>query len=113
MDRICLSSIELWVVCGRLLWDRTSIKQWGCAWLFEKGRVRVQLGILALLKRCRSQNERMKKQANTHKKQTNGKKENREFIATQRCPSIKEAKEDSRKSLKLLVYYGKHPVDSK
>ena len=76
MDRICLSSIELWVVCGRLLWDRTSIKQWGCAWLFEKGRVRVQLGILALHKYCRSQNERMKKQANTYtkNKQTERKK---------------------------------------
>ena len=43
-----------------------------------------------------------------HKKQTNGKKENREFIATQSFPSLKEAKEGSRKSVKLLVYYGKH-----
>ena len=43
MDRICLASIELWVVCGRLLWEMTSTKQWGCAWLFQKGRVLVQL----------------------------------------------------------------------
>ena len=45
MDRVCLASIELWVVCGRLLWEMTSTKQWGCAWLFQKGRVLVQLVI--------------------------------------------------------------------
>ena len=50
---ICVVSVELWVVCGRLLWDWTSTKQWSCAWLFEKGLVRFEPGLLALLKCCR------------------------------------------------------------
>ena len=50
MDTICVVSVELWVVCGCLLWAKTLTKQWGCVWLFEKECVRVQPGILALLK---------------------------------------------------------------
>ena len=50
-----------------------------------------------------------------HKKQTNGKKENREFIALHRqtYPSSLRAKEGSRKSSKLKVWNVNYPVDWK
>ena len=67
MDTIWVASVELWVVCGRLLWDRTSTKQLGCVWLFEKGCVRVQPGILT--------HTHIKKTTKTKTNiQTNGKK---------------------------------------
>ena len=68
MDTIWVASVELWVVCGRSLWDRTSTKQWGCVWLFEKGCVRVQPGILT--------HTHIKKKH----KHTNKRKEIRDFL---------------------------------
>ena len=70
MDTISqVASVELWVVCGRLLWDRTSTKQLGCVWLFEKGCVRVQPAILT--------HTHIKKT-----KHTNKRKESLDFLLT-------------------------------
>ena len=68
MDTICVVSVELWLVCGCLLWAKTLTKQWGRVWLFEKDRVRVQPGILDLLKCSRSYYERIEKSKHIHTK---------------------------------------------
>ena len=74
--------VELWLVCGCLLWAKKLTKQWGCVWLFEKDCARVQPGILALLKCSRSYNERMEKSKHIHiKKETSKQTEKKKAMS--------------------------------
>ena len=60
MDTLCVANAETWVACGR--YYGIAHRPQGCVWPFEKARVKVQPGILALLKYGRSCSEDMKKQ---------------------------------------------------
>ena len=68
MDTLCVSNAETWVACGR--YYGIAHRPQGCVWPFEKGCVKVQPGILALLKYGRSCSEEMKKQQQQKHEQT-------------------------------------------
>ena len=91
-------------VAPYILWDRTSTIQRGCAWLFEKGCVRIQARILSLLyfKWSWNYSEGMEKN-----KQTNQKKCKLLLIATHisTFPSSSRPKEGSRESLRHITMY--------
>ena len=92
MDTLCVSNAETWVACGRCY--GIAHRPQGCVWPFEMACVKVQPGILALLKYSRSCSEEMKKQQqqqkhtskqkkqakNNNNKISNGEKENRQLL---------------------------------
>ena len=89
MDTLCVYNAETWVACGR--YYGIAHRPQGSVWPFGKARVKVQPGILALLKYGRSCSEDMKKQqqqkhtskqkkqAKHNNKISNGEKENRQL----------------------------------